>query len=101
MEVKEIKDGTELTVEVTGRMDTVAAPAFIERLNELLKEDVSLFVLDLQGCDYVASSGLRAVLNAQMTMTKKGGSMVVKNVCDSVMEVFEMTGFANILTIEQ
>lgn len=101
MDVRETKNGTNLEVAISGRLDTVAAPAFIDRLNTLLADNVTEFVLDMKECDYVASSGLRAVLNAQMTMTKKGGSMVVKNVCDSVMEVFEMTGFANILTIER
>ena len=100
MEVKETRNGTELTIAIAGRLDTVAAPAFIQQLNELLAGEVDSFILDMKDCDYVASSGLRAVLNAQMTMTKKGGHMVVKNVVPSVMEVFEMTGFADILTID-
>lgn len=100
MDVKEIRNGKELNIAIAGRLDTAAAPAFIQQLNELLAGDVEDFILDMEECDYVASSGLRAVLNAQMTMTKKGGHMVVKNVAPSVMEVFEMTGFADILTIE-
>lgn len=100
MEVKETRNDKEVVVEISGRLDTVAANAFSSRLTELLKEDITSFVLDMKDCDYVASSGLRSILSTQMEMTKKGGTMVVKNVCEGVMEVFEMTGFASILTIE-
>lgn len=100
MEAKEIRNGNELVIEITGRLDTAAANKFNDRLSELLKDDITSLVMDMENCDYVASSGLRAILSSQMEMTKKGGSMVVKNVCEGVMEVFEMTGFASILTIE-
>ena len=73
---------------------------FNEATDKLLKDESDKdFVLDLAGCDYVASSGLRGILAAQKIMTSRGG-MVVKNVCDSIMEVFEMTAFTDILTIE-
>ena len=68
--------------------------------NESLKEGVESFVLDMKNCDYVASSGLRVILNAQKKMNALHGTMVVKNVINDVMEVFEMTGFADILTFE-
>ena len=54
----------------------------------------------MKNCDYVASSGLRVILNAQKKMNALHGTMVVKNVINDVMEVFEMTGFADILTFE-
>ena len=100
MELKETREGDKLTLLVTGRLDTNAATKFNEATDKLLKdESVKDFVLDLAGCDYVASSGLRGILAAQKIMTSRGG-MVVKNVCDSIMEVFEMTAFTDILTIE-
>ena len=71
----------------------------IEEINASLIEGVDSFVLDMKDCDYVASSGLRAILNAQKKMKSLGGKMIVKNVISDVMEVFEMTGFADILDI--
>ena len=87
MELKKQQEGNKLIVSVSGRLDTNAAPI-------MMKE----FELDMGACDYVASSGLRAILWAQKKMNGLGGSMVVKNVIGDVMEVFEMTGFADILT---
>lgn len=100
MTITETKEGTRTLVTIDGRLDTVAAPSLTEKLNELLKDDVTELIIDMEKCDYVASSGLRVIISAQMSMTKKGGTMIVKNVCDTVMEVFEMTGFTNILTFE-
>ena len=87
-------------MEIDGRLDTNAAPKLLEEINESLKEGVESFVLDMKNCDYVASSGLRVILNAQKKMNALHGTMVVKNVINDVMEVFEMTGFADILTFE-
>lgn len=95
-----MREGTELIMKINGRLDTNAAPALINEINENLEEGVSNFVLDMENCDYVASSGLRAILNAQKKMNALQGTMVVKNVINDVMEVFEMTGFADILTFE-
>ena len=76
----------------------LSAPIMMKELEELLVDPVKEFELDMGACDYVASSGLRAILWAQKKMNGLGGSMVVKNVIGDVMEVFEMTGFADILT---
>ncbi|MGN0389476.1 MAG: STAS domain-containing protein [Wujia sp.] len=100
MEINKMQDGGNLTMEISGRLDTNAAPKLIEEINENLVDGVSSFVLDMKDCDYVASSGLRAILNAQKKMNALHGTMVVKNVISDVMEVFEMTGFADILTFE-
>ncbi len=100
MELKKEQDGNKLIVSVVGRIDTNAAPVMMKELEELLVEPVEEFVLDMDACDYVASSGLRAILWAQKKMNGLGGTMVVKNVIGDVMEVFEMTGFADILTFE-
>lgn len=100
MELKKEQDGNKLMVSVNGRLDTNAAPIMMKELEEWLVEPVNEFVLDMDACDYVASSGLRAILWAQKKMNGLGGTMVVKNVIGDVMEVFEMTGFADILTFE-
>ena len=95
----EIKKHTEATViEVIGRLDTTSAPALEKAINEDIG-DVKNLVLDLKGVQYISSAGLRVLLGAQKKM-QKIGSMKVTNVCEAVMEVLEMTGFADILVIE-
>ena len=88
----------ELESKPAGAEVTVVCDVTKEELEELLVDPVKEFELDMGACDYVASSGLRAILWAQKKMNGLGGSMVVKNVIGDVMEVFEMTGFADILT---
>ena len=95
----EIKKNQEETViEIVGRLDTVTAPALDKTINEDIADTKNL-VLDVKGMEYISSAGLRVLLGAQKKM-QKIGSMKVVNVCEAVMEVFEMTGFADILTIE-
>ena len=95
----EIKKSVEETViEIVGRLDTVTAPALDKTVNEDIGDTKNL-VLDLNGLEYISSAGLRVLLAAQKKM-QKIGSMKVTGVCEEVMEVFEMTGFADILTIE-
>ena len=95
----EIKKNTEATIiEIVGRLDTTTAPALDKSINEDIGE-VKNLILDLNGVEYISSAGLRVLLSAQKKM-QKIGSMKVINVCEEVMEVFEMTGFADILVIE-
>ena len=95
----EIKKTEEKTIiEVVGRLDTTTAPALDKIINEDLGETKKL-ILNLKGLEYISSAGLRVLLGAKKKM-QKIGSMKVTNVCEEVMEVFEMTGFADILTIE-
>ena len=95
----EIKKKPEETViEITGRLDTITAPALDKTINEDMGDTKNL-VLDVKGMEYISSAGLRVLLSAQKKM-QKIGSMKVTNVCEEVMEVFEMTGFADILVIE-
>ena len=92
------RNAQETIIELAGRLDTTTAPA----LDKTIKEDIEgtkNLVLDIKGLEYISSAGLRVLLGAQKTM-QKIGSMKVTNVCEAVMEVFEMTGFADILTIE-
>ena len=95
----EIKKNAEVTtIEIVGRLDTTTAPALEKAINEDIGDAKNL-VLDLKAVQYISSAGLRVLLGAQKKM-QKIGSMKVVNVCAEVMEVFEMTGFADILVIE-
>lgn len=95
----EIKRATEATtIEISGRLDTTTAPALDKTINEDIKDTRDL-ILDLKGLEYISSAGLRVLLSAQKKM-KQVGSMKLTNVCENIMEVFEMTGFADILVIE-
>lgn len=98
MEIEKRKDEKKLYVKLVGRLDTKTAP----ELTESLKDDlngVEELTFDLSELIYVSSAGLRVILSTQKTMNKQG-SMKVTNVQDIVMEVFESTGFVDILTIE-
>ena len=92
------KNAAETIIEIIGRLDTITAPALDKTINEDIG-DAKNIVLDLNGLEYISSAGLRVLLSAQKKM-QKIGSMKVINVCEEVMEVFEMTGFADILVIE-
>ena len=92
------RNAEETTIEVVGRLDTTTAPALEKAINEEVESTKNL-VLDLKAMAYISSAGLRGLLGAQKKM-QKIGSMKVTNVCEEVMEVFEMTGFADILVIE-
>ena len=90
------KNVENLNVSLEGRLDTVTAPEFERFLNENL-EGVAQLVIDCAKLAYISSAGLRVLLTAQKKMK---GAMKLTNVCELVMEVFEMTGFADILVIE-
>ena len=96
IEIKKNADAT--IIEIEGRLDTITAPALDKTINEDIGDTKNL-VLDVKGMEYISSAGLRVLLSAQKKM-QKIGSMKVINVCEEVMEVFEMTGFADILVIE-
>ena len=95
----EIKRNTEETIiKLVGRLDTTTAPDLDKTIGEDIADTKNL-VLNFKKLEYISSAGLRVLLGAQKKM-QKIGSMRVINVCEEVMEVFEMTGFADILTIE-
>ena len=97
MQITKNQDGEKLTVKVEGRLDTSTAPSLEAELGTL--DGVNEMVFDFSGLEYVSSAGLRVILATQKTMSKKGG-LVLTGVSDAVMEVFEITGFADILTIQ-
>ena len=92
------RNAEETVIKVVGRLDTTTAPALDKTISEDLA-DVKNLVLDMKELEYVSSAGLRVILSTQKKM-QKVGSMKLVNVCENVMEVFEMTGFADILEIE-
>ena len=98
MTIKIKKNQEETIIEIVGRLDTITAPALDKTINEDIGDTKNL-VLDVKGMEYISSAGLRVLLSAQKKM-QKIGSMKVTGVCEEVMEVFEMTGFADILVIE-
>ncbi len=90
--------GAELTIALTGRLDTTTAPQLEGELRTGLT-GITALCLDFAGLEYLSSAGLRVILAAQKVMNRQG-SMVIKNVNETIMEVFDITGFADILTIE-
>ena len=98
MKINNIREAEKLTVAPTGRIDTLTAPVFEKTIGELLT-GVSELVLDMSKVDYVSSAGLRVILKLQKIMSRQGGMKLI-GVNESVMEVFEITGFSDILTIE-
>lgn len=98
MTINKKLDGTKLYAEVNGRIDTVT----VTEADMILKADldkVTELILDFKGLDYISSAGLRLLLSLQKLMNKQG-SMKIVNVNETVMEIFEVTGFSDILTIE-
>ena len=98
MNVIKESSGSQLTLRIQGRLDTTTAPQLETELKASV-EGVAALVLDLAELAYISSAGLRVVLMAQKIMNKQG-TMVVRNVDPNVLEVFEVTGFSDILTIE-
>ena len=98
MTIDKIQDGKSLKVKVSGRLDTTTAPQLEEELNASLAE-VEDLTMDLEELEYISSAGLRVLLSAQKVMNKQG-TMTVIGVNDTIMEIFEVTGFSDILTIQ-
>lgn len=99
MKITKELNGTTLTMRVSGRLDASNAQELTNQLNASLS-GVKELIFDFGGMQYVASAGLRVLLTAQKRMNKQG-KMKIRNVDDSVMEVFEMTGFADLMDIEK
>ena len=98
MTIQTIKKEDALTVSVTGRLDTTTSPELDEELKKSL-DGIRDLTMDLEGLEYISSAGLRILLSTQKTMNQQG-TMKLINVSSMVMDVFEVTGFADILTIE-
>ena len=98
LNIEKKTNGTELTVALTGRLDTTTAPELEKELKENL-DGVTALVIDMTALEYISSAGLRVLLSAQKIMGRQG-EMKVTHVSETIMEIFEVTGFSDILTIE-
>ena len=98
MTITTTRNGSALTLQLEGRLDTTTSPQLEAELSASL-DGVQQLTLDLQQLAYLSSAGLRVILSAQKRMNKQG-QMVVRHVNETIMEVFEVTGFVDILTIE-
>ena len=89
---------SELTVALTGRLDTITAPELEKELKSSL-DGVTTLIIDMTALEYISAAGLRVLLSAQKIMNNQG-EMKVNHVNETIMEIFEVTGFSDILTIE-
>ena len=99
MNILKQKEGAALTIGLEGRLDTVTAPQLEGELRTDL-DGVTELILDLKDLDYISSAGLRVLLSTQKTMNRQG-SMTIRNVKPEIMEIFDVTGFVDILSIEE
>ena len=98
MTITKANDGDKLTLTLEGRLDTTTTPQLEEELKSVLN-DVKTLVFDFGSLEYLSSAGLRVLLATQKQMNQQG-SMIITNVNDTIMKVFEVTGFVDILTIQ-
>ena len=98
LNIEKKSEGNNLTIELTGRLDTTTAPDLEKEVKGNI-EGVESLVFEFNALEYISSAGLRVLLSAQKIMNKQG-EMVVKNVSDDLKEIFEITGFSDILNIE-
>lgn len=98
MTIDKKEQGSELEISVSGRLDTTKAPQLEAELKRSI-DGVTRLDFDFSGLEYLSSAGLRVLLAAQKVMNKQG-QMIIRNVNETIMEVFEITGFSEILTIE-
>ena len=98
MEIIKEQNGQELKIALEGKLDTTSAPQLDSELSSSL-EGITELILDFEKLKYISSAGLRVILSAQKTMNKQG-SMKLINVNEMIEEIFDMTGFLDILTIE-
>ena len=98
LKIEKKADGAAMTMTLEGRLDTTTSPQFESELNAVL-DGLDSLTLDFEKLEYISSAGLRVLLSAQKVMSKKGG-MTIRHVSDVIMEIFEVTGFIDILHIE-
>ena len=98
LNIEKKTNDNELTVSLTGRLDTTTAPELEAELKESLS-GVKALTIDMTALEYISSAGLRVLLSTQKVMSRQGG-MKVAHVSETIMEIFEVTGFSDILTIE-
>ena len=98
MEIIKNQNGDELKVDIAGRLDTTTAPELENELKDAL-DGIKTLILDIEKLEYISSAGLRVLLSNQKVMNKQG-KMIIRNASEDVKEIFDVTGFCDILTIE-
>lgn len=98
MTINKLSDGNSLTLALSGRLDTTTAPELEAEFKECVA-GVEKLTFDFKDLEYISSAGLRVLLTAQKTMSKQG-EMIIKNVSETISEIFDVTGFSDILNIE-
>lgn len=98
MTLEKIINDTEMTFILGGRLDTVSAPQLEKEIKQEIG-NIKMLIFDFKDLEYLSSAGLRVILMSQKIMNKQG-KMIVKNVNETIHEIFEMTGFLGILTLE-
>ncbi|MBO4360835.1 MAG: STAS domain-containing protein [Eubacteriaceae bacterium] len=99
MTINKTKDGEKLTIALEGRLDTTTSPQLEADLRSSV-DGVTELVFDLEKLDYISSAGLRVLLSAQKVMNRQG-DMIIRNVKPEIMDIFDVTGFVDILNIEE
>lgn len=99
LDIKQISEGTDLTVKLIGRLDTATAPSLEGELRKSV-DGVEKLTVDMTELEYISSAGLRVLLSAQKVMNRQG-KMIIRGANETIMEVFEITGFVDILNIEE
>ena len=96
--INDVMDGSAVTLKVSGRIDTNTAPSLESKIQEVVTESIKKLVIDLEDVNYVSSAGLRVFLSAHKMMSKLDG-LEIAHANDDIKEIFEVTGFSDILTI--
>lgn len=99
MKISKSVNDSVLNITVEGRLDTTTAPDMESEISGVF-DGINQVNLDFAALEYISSAGLRIILGMQKQMNKQGGAMTVKNVSPEIMEIFDVTGFSDILTIE-
>lgn len=95
-----IEKGTETIISLSGQLDTLTAVDFEKEIHGILADNAVSVILDGSELTYVSSAGLRLLLTLQKGMTAKGGTLRLRNIKEEIMDIFNITGFSSILTIE-
>ena len=97
MKIDKINEGSNIIINLEGRLDTNTAPELEKELSSL--DGIQNLIFDFKNLEYISSAGLRIILNSQKVMNKQG-SMIIKNARDIIKDIFEIAGFLDILTLE-
>lgn len=99
MEIKKIVDGNDVTIQLTGRLDTITSGKLEKELGDVFEQEKVNLVFDFSTLDYISSSGLRVLLSAQKKINAMGTSMKITGANEVVKEIFEATGFTKIMDL--